>query len=165
MRQINLLSCTIYISPRLGENNFHMRTMFCTFKDEHNNCSHENCSSRSATIYICRPIEEIYICIHYAIKQIIINTPLSYVIYIRSFIRLGFIIDYLSKATLIGFMAGAAVIVSMQQLKGLLGIVHFAGKTQIIPVVSSVFHERREVSHKITRYVIEFNHNIEQVQP
>ncbi|KAL1804785.1 hypothetical protein ACET3Z_027853 [Daucus carota] len=60
--------------------------------------------------------------------------------------RLGFIIDYLSKATLIGFMAGAAVIVSMQQLKGLLGIVHFAGKTQIIPVLSSVFHERREWS-------------------
>ncbi|KAK1377575.1 STAS domain-containing protein [Heracleum sosnowskyi] len=58
--------------------------------------------------------------------------------------RLGFLIDYLSKATLIGFMAGAAVIVSMQPLKGLLGIVHFAGKTQIIPVVSSVFHERPE---------------------
>lgn len=70
-------------------------------------------------------------------------------------IRLGFIIDYLSKATLIGFMAGAAVIVSMQQLKGLLGIVHFAGKTQIIPVVSSVFHERREVSYKMTIYAIE----------
>ena len=28
--------------------------------------------------------------------------------------RLGFIIDFLSKATLIGFMAGAAVIVSLQ---------------------------------------------------
>lgn len=58
--------------------------------------------------------------------------------------RLGFIIDYLSKATLIGFMAGAAIIVSLQQLKGLLGIVHFTGKMQIIPVMSSVFHERQE---------------------
>ncbi|KAF8393331.1 hypothetical protein HHK36_021572 [Tetracentron sinense] len=47
--------------------------------------------------------------------------------------RLGFIIDFLSKATLVGFMAGAAVIVSLQQLKGLLGIVHFTSKMQIIP--------------------------------
>ncbi|KAK6931029.1 STAS domain [Dillenia turbinata] len=35
-------------------------------------------------------------------------------------LRLGFIIDFLSKATLIGFMAGAAIIVSLQQLKSLL---------------------------------------------
>lgn len=60
--------------------------------------------------------------------------------------RLGFIIDFLSKATLIGFMAGAAVIVSLQQLKGLLGIVHFTTKMQFIPVMSSVFSHRDEVS-------------------
>ncbi|TXG69111.1 hypothetical protein EZV62_004046 [Acer yangbiense] len=59
---------------------------------------------------------------------------------------LGFIIDFLSKATLIGFMAGAAVIVSLQQLKGFLGIVHFTGKMQIIPVLSSVFNHRDEWS-------------------
>ncbi|KAI9161513.1 hypothetical protein LWI28_018151 [Acer negundo] len=61
-------------------------------------------------------------------------------------LRLGFIIDFLSKATLIGFMAGAAVIVSLQQLKGFLGIVHFTGKMQIIPVLSSVFNHRDEWS-------------------
>ncbi|KZV19535.1 sulfate transporter [Dorcoceras hygrometricum] len=38
------------------------------------------------------------------------------------FLRLGFMIDFLSKATLIGFMGGAAIIVSLQQLKSLLGI-------------------------------------------
>lgn len=54
-------------------------------------------------------------------------------------------IDFLSKATLVGFMAGAAVIVSLQQLKGLLGIVHFTTKMQIIPVLSSVFSHRNEV--------------------
>ena len=59
--------------------------------------------------------------------------------------RLGFIIDFLSKATLVGFMAGAAVIVSLQQLKGLLGIVHFTSKMQIIPVLTSVFQQRHEV--------------------
>lgn len=62
------------------------------------------------------------------------------------FDRLGFIIDFLSKATLIGFMAGAAVIVSLQQLKGFLGIVHFTQKMQIIPVLASVFNHRGEVS-------------------
>ncbi|KAH7572309.1 hypothetical protein JRO89_XS04G0236700 [Xanthoceras sorbifolium] len=58
--------------------------------------------------------------------------------------RLGFIIDFLSKATLIGFMAGAAVVVALQQLKGLLGITHFTGKMQIIPVMDSVFNHKKE---------------------
>ncbi|GLU22176.1 hypothetical protein SLE2022_382690 [Rubroshorea leprosula] len=61
-------------------------------------------------------------------------------------LRLGFVIDFLSKATLLGFMAGAAVIVSLQQLKGLLGIVHFTGKMQLIPVITSVLEHRNEWS-------------------
>ncbi|CAM9001024.1 unnamed protein product [Rhodiola kirilowii] len=60
--------------------------------------------------------------------------------------RLGFLIDFLSKPTLVGFMAGAAIIVSMQQLKGLLGIVHFTSKMQVVPVMSSVFHHTKEWS-------------------
>ncbi|XP_068651864.1 probable sulfate transporter 3.4 [Aristolochia californica] len=60
------------------------------------------------------------------------------------FLRLGFIIDFLSKATLVGFMAGAAIIVSLQQLKGLLGIVHFTTKMGIVPVMVSVFQRREE---------------------
>ncbi|PRQ40931.1 putative SLC26A/SulP transporter [Rosa chinensis] len=62
------------------------------------------------------------------------------------FLRLGFIIDFLSKATLIGFMAGAAVIVSLQQLKSLLGITNFTKKMALIPVLTSVFKERKEWS-------------------
>ncbi|KAF3544464.1 hypothetical protein DY000_02004346 [Brassica cretica] len=61
-------------------------------------------------------------------------------------LRLGFLIDFLSKPTLVGFTAGAAVIVSLQQLKGLLGIVHFTGKMQFIPVMFSVFNHRSEWS-------------------
>ncbi|XWS20324.1 hypothetical protein CRYUN_Cryun31cG0091700 [Craigia yunnanensis] len=61
-------------------------------------------------------------------------------------LRLGFVIDFLSKATLVGFMAGAAVIVSLQQLKGLLGIVHFTSKMQFIPVMTSVFDHKKEWS-------------------
>ncbi|KAE8690869.1 Sulfate transporter 3.1 [Hibiscus syriacus] len=62
------------------------------------------------------------------------------------FLRLGFIIDFLSKATLIGFMAGAAIIVSLQQLKALLGITHFTKKMGLVPVLSSVFHNTNEWS-------------------
>ncbi|KAE9613639.1 putative SLC26A/SulP transporter [Lupinus albus] len=61
-------------------------------------------------------------------------------------LRLGFIIDFLSKAILLGFMAGSAVIVSLQQLKGLLGIKHFTKKMAIIPVMKSVFHKTDEWS-------------------
>lgn len=62
------------------------------------------------------------------------------------FLRLGFVIDFLSKATLVGFMAGAAVIVALQQLKGLLGIIHFTSKMQLVPVLASVFGKRDEWS-------------------
>ncbi|KAF9673994.1 hypothetical protein SADUNF_Sadunf10G0081600 [Salix dunnii] len=61
-------------------------------------------------------------------------------------LRLGFIIDFLSKATLIGFMAGAAIIVSLQQLKSLLGITHFTKQMELVSVLSSVFHSTNEWS-------------------
>ena len=44
-------------------------------------------------------------------------------------------------------MAGAAIIVSLQQLKGLLGIVHFTNKMQIIPVLVSVYKQKDEVQN------------------
>ncbi|XP_052203799.1 probable sulfate transporter 3.3 [Diospyros lotus] len=61
-------------------------------------------------------------------------------------LRLGFLIDFLSKATLIGFMAGAAIIVSLQQLKALLGITHFTIQMGLVPVLTSVFHRTNEWS-------------------
>ncbi|KAL6578640.1 putative sulfate transporter 3.3 [Orobanche minor] len=64
------------------------------------------------------------------------------------FLRLGFINDFLSKATLIGFMAGAAIIVSLQQLKSLLGITHFTKEMGIIPVMTSVLRNTQEVFTK-----------------
>ena len=68
--------------------------------------------------------------------------------------RLGFVIDFLSKATLVGFVAGAAIIVSLQQLKGLLGIVHFTTKMQIIPVLSSVLRQKDEVRSFTKHFLI-----------
>ncbi|KAE8732860.1 High affinity sulfate transporter 1 [Hibiscus syriacus] len=56
------------------------------------------------------------------------------------FFRLGFLIDFLSHAAIVGFMAGAAVTIALQQLKGLLGVKKFTKKTDIVSVMRSVFH-------------------------
>jgi high affinity sulfate transporter 1 len=50
-------------------------------------------------------------------------------------------IDFLSHATVVGFMAGAAITIGLQQLKGLLNIptANFTTKTDIVSVLRSVF--------------------------
>ncbi|KAK4408098.1 Sulfate transporter 3.1 [Sesamum angolense] len=53
--------------------------------------------------------------------------------------RLGFIVDFLSHATIVGFMGGAATVVCLQQLKGIFGLDHFTHATDIISVMRSVF--------------------------
>lgn len=53
--------------------------------------------------------------------------------------RLGFLIDFLSHAAIVGFMAGAAITIALQQLKGLLGIKKFTKKTDIVSVMHSVW--------------------------
>ncbi|KAK7373061.1 hypothetical protein VNO80_06457 [Phaseolus coccineus] len=60
--------------------------------------------------------------------------------------RLGFLVDFLSHAALVGFMAGAAVIIGLQQLKGLLGISHFTTKTDAVSVLASVY---KSLHHQI----------------
>ncbi|XP_031500110.1 sulfate transporter 3.1-like isoform X1 [Nymphaea colorata] len=57
------------------------------------------------------------------------------------FLRLGFIVDFLSHATIVGFMAGAATVVSLQQLKGMLGLQHFTNETDLLDVLRSVFSQ------------------------
>lgn len=53
--------------------------------------------------------------------------------------RLGFIVDFLSHATIVGFMGGAAIVIGLQQLKGLLGISHFTNNTDVVSVVKAVW--------------------------
>ncbi|KAK3031478.1 hypothetical protein RJ639_035513, partial [Escallonia herrerae] len=53
-------------------------------------------------------------------------------------LRLGFLVDFLSHAAIVGFMAGAAAIIRLQQLKGLLGITYFTNKTDIISILEAV---------------------------
>lgn len=59
-----------------------------------------------------------------------------YVLYIC---RLGFLVDCLSHAAIVGFMGGAAVVIGLQQLKGLLGLTHFTIKTDIVSVLEVTF--------------------------
>jgi len=59
--------------------------------------------------------------------------------------RLGFVIQFLSHAAIVGFMAGAAVTIGLQQLKGLLNIANFTTKTDFISVMKSVFGEIDQV--------------------
>ncbi|KAL0457162.1 UNVERIFIED_CONTAM: Sulfate transporter 3.1 [Sesamum latifolium] len=54
-------------------------------------------------------------------------------------LRLGFIVDFLSHAAIVGFMSGAATVVCLQQLKGILGLVHFTHGADLVSVMKSVF--------------------------
>ncbi|KAK8931234.1 Sulfate transporter 1.2 [Platanthera zijinensis] len=54
-------------------------------------------------------------------------------------LRLGFLIDFLSHAAIVGFMAGTAITIGLQQLKGFLGIQNFTKNSDIISVMKSVW--------------------------
>ncbi|EOX92174.1 hypothetical protein QUC31_003499 [Theobroma cacao] len=53
--------------------------------------------------------------------------------------RSGFLVDFLSHAAIVGFMAGAAIVIGLQQLKGLLGFTQFTNKTDIISVMKAMW--------------------------
>lgn len=53
--------------------------------------------------------------------------------------RLGFLVDFLSHAAIVGFMGGAAIVIGLQQLKGFIGISHFTTKTDVVSVLKAVF--------------------------
>ncbi|KAL2463778.1 Sulfate transporter 3.1 [Forsythia ovata] len=53
-------------------------------------------------------------------------------------LRLGFIVDFVSQATIVGFIGGAATVVCLQQLKGILGLVHFTHAADLVSVMRSV---------------------------
>ncbi|XP_023529388.1 probable sulfate transporter 3.5 [Cucurbita pepo subsp. pepo] len=59
-------------------------------------------------------------------------------------LRLGILVDFLSHSTIIGFMGGTAVIICLQQLKGIFGLTHFTSKTDVYSVLHAVFSLRSE---------------------
>ncbi|XP_061366980.1 sulfate transporter 3.1-like [Gastrolobium bilobum] len=58
--------------------------------------------------------------------------------------RLGFIVDFLSHAAIVGFMGGAATVVCLQQLKSILGLEHFTHEADLVSVMRSVFTQTHE---------------------
>ncbi|CAN8300683.1 unnamed protein product [Cochlearia groenlandica] len=60
------------------------------------------------------------------------------------FFRLGMLVDFLSHSTITGFMGGTAIIILLQQLKGVFGLVHFTHKTDVVSVLHSLFSHRDE---------------------
>ena len=58
---------------------------------------------------------------------------------------MGFIVDFLSHATIVGFMGGAATVVCLQQLKGILGLERFTTSTDVVSVMDSVFSQIHQV--------------------
>jgi high affinity sulfate transporter 1 len=77
--------------------------------------------------------------------------------------RLGFIIDFLSHATVVGFMAGAAITIGLQQLKSLLNIstASFTTKTDIVSVLRSAFQHTNQVNipTKTPTFAFSMNHS------
>ncbi|MQL97023.1 hypothetical protein Taro_029703 [Colocasia esculenta] len=59
-------------------------------------------------------------------------------------LRLGFVVDFLSHATIVGFMGGSATVVCLQQLKGILGLHHFTTDTDLVSVMKSVFSQTHQ---------------------
>jgi high affinity sulfate transporter 1 len=57
----------------------------------------------------------------------------------RAIFRLGFLIEFLSHAAIVGFMGGAAITIALQQLKYVLGIRNFTKETDIVSVMESVW--------------------------
>ena len=53
--------------------------------------------------------------------------------------------DFLSHATIVGFMGGAATVVCLQQLKGILGLERFTTSTDVVSVMDSVFSQTHQV--------------------
>ncbi|KAF1898099.1 hypothetical protein Lal_00032863 [Lupinus albus] len=58
--------------------------------------------------------------------------------------RLGFMVDFLSHAAIVGFMGGAATVVCLQQLKAILGLEHFTHEADVVSVMRSVFTQTHQ---------------------
>ncbi|KAL3839862.1 hypothetical protein ACJIZ3_024453 [Penstemon smallii] len=64
--------------------------------------------------------------------------------FILGFLRLGILVDFLSHSTITGFMGGTALLIILQQMRGMLGMKHFTHRTGFVDVVRAIFHYRDE---------------------
>ncbi|EPS57748.1 hypothetical protein M569_17069, partial [Genlisea aurea] len=59
-------------------------------------------------------------------------------------LRLGILVDFMSHSAITGFMGGTAILIILQQFKGLLGLKHFTQRTDVVSVIRAIFHNRHE---------------------
>ncbi|GER41554.1 sulfate transporter [Striga asiatica] len=59
-------------------------------------------------------------------------------------LRLGILVDFLSHSTISGFMGGTAILIILQQMKGMLGMKHFTTNTGVVAVLKAIFRYRDE---------------------
>ncbi|KAE9613939.1 putative SLC26A/SulP transporter [Lupinus albus] len=65
-------------------------------------------------------------------------------------LRLGILVDFVSNSTITGFVAGAAVMLCLQQLKGIFGLKHFVTKTDLITVMKGIWTNSHEIRWETT---------------
>ncbi|KAL0337437.1 UNVERIFIED_CONTAM: putative sulfate transporter 3.5 [Sesamum calycinum] len=63
-------------------------------------------------------------------------------------LRLGILVDFLAHSTITGFMGGTAVLICLQQMKGLLGLKHFTKSTGVVDVLKAIHENRHEFNWK-----------------
>ncbi|KAG8367407.1 hypothetical protein BUALT_Bualt16G0068700 [Buddleja alternifolia] len=63
-------------------------------------------------------------------------------------LRLGILVDFLAHSTITGFMGGTALLIILQQMKGMLGLKHFTQKTGVANVLEVIIHYRNEWNWK-----------------
>ncbi|KAL3629682.1 putative sulfate transporter 3.5 [Castilleja foliolosa] len=63
-------------------------------------------------------------------------------------LRLGILVDFLAHSTITGFMGGTALLIILQQMKGMLGLKHFTTKTGVVNVLRAIFANRPEWNWK-----------------
>lgn len=59
----------------------------------------------------------------------------------------------LSHAAITGFMGGAAIVIGLQQLKGLLGLSHFTSNTDVVSVIRAVWGSVHEPWHPANFFI------------
>ncbi|KAK7251581.1 hypothetical protein RIF29_34900 [Crotalaria pallida] len=65
-------------------------------------------------------------------------------------LRLGILVDFVSNSTITGFVGGAAVMLCLQQLKGIFGLKHFVTKTDVLTVLKGIWTYRNEIRWETT---------------
>ncbi|OIW03666.1 hypothetical protein TanjilG_30730 [Lupinus angustifolius] len=64
--------------------------------------------------------------------------------------RLGILVDFFSHSTITGFMGGTAIILILQQLKGIFGMKHFSAKTNVVDVIKGIIDNKQEIRWETT---------------